>query len=126
MLDDSTFDVFNSAATYASATGTTPSTQPARNAHFQYQMQQRLGNLVTNRSNVYSIWITVGYFEALPTLPSAANPDGYRIGAEKGSDTGGFERHRAFYMFDRSVPMGFQRGEDLNVDNGILIERVIE
>jgi hypothetical protein len=131
LFDDTTFDVFNystatSPATYASSTGGTLATQPARNAHFQYQMQQRLGNMVTNRSNVYAIWITAGYFEAIPTPPTAANPDGFQLGPEKGSDTGAFERHRAFYIFDRSVPMGFQRGEDLNVDDGILIERVIE
>jgi hypothetical protein len=85
-----------------------------------------MGNLATNRSNVFAVWITVGYFEALPTLPGASSPDGYQLGAEKGSDTGAIERHRAFYMFDRSVPMGFQRGEDLNVADGILVERMIE
>ena len=120
-LNATTFDNTNSSATYASTTGV-PARQPARNAYFQYQTQSRLGNLATNRSNVYAIWITVGYFEAVPVLPSAANPEGYQIGAEKGSDTGAFERHRAFYMFDRSVPMGFQRGKDLNVDEGILVE----
>lgn len=124
-LNATTFDNTNSSATYSSTTGI-PSRQPARNAYFQYQTQSRLGNLATNRSNVYAIWITVGYFEAVPVLPSAANPEGYQIGAEKGSDTGAFERHRAFYMFDRSVPMGFQRGKDLNVDEGILVERMIE
>jgi hypothetical protein len=75
---------------------------------------------------VYAIWITVGYFEAVPVLPSSTNPDGFQIGSERGTETGGFQRHRAFYMFDRSAPMGFQRGEDLNVADGILVERVIE
>jgi hypothetical protein len=121
-----TFDQANQAATYTSNTGTAPWRQAARNAYFQYQAQQRLGNLVTNRSNVYGIWITVGYFEALPVLPSSANPDGYQLGQEKGSDTGTTDRHRAFFMFDRSIPMGFQRGEDLNVENGMLVERMIE
>lgn len=114
------------AATYASNTGTAPWRQAGRNAYFQYQAQQRLGNLVTNRSNVFAVWVTVGYFEAIPVLPSAANPDGFQLGPEKGSDTGEIERHRSFYMFDRSIPMGFQRGEDLNVQDGILVERMIE
>jgi hypothetical protein len=126
LFADTTFDLANQAATYVSNTGLAPWRQSARNAYFQYQAQQRLGNLVTNRSNVYAIWMTVGYFEALPVLPSAANPDGFQLGQEKGSDSGTVERHRAFYMFDRSVPMGFQRGEDLNVGNGMLVERMIE
>ena len=33
----------------------------------------RLENLVTNRSNVYAIWITVGYFEVEPA-PSWNDP----------------------------------------------------
>jgi hypothetical protein len=128
LFNATTFDQANLAAntSYVSNTGTAPWRQAARNAYFQYQAQQRLGNLVTNRSNVYATWVTVGYFEALPVLPSAANPDGFQLGQEKGTDTGTIERHRAFYMFDRSIPMGFQRGEDLNVQNGILVERMIE
>ncbi|MHC4179945.1 MAG: hypothetical protein ACYSWU_20760, partial [Planctomycetota bacterium] len=37
-----------------------------RSPYFRYQGLQRLGNLVTTRSNVYAIWITVGYFEVEP------------------------------------------------------------
>ena len=126
LLSPKGFDVSASADTFAVTTGNAAWRQTARNPYFQYQAQTRLGNLVTNRSNVFAIWVTVGYFEALPTLPSAANPDGYQLGPEKGSDNGSVERHRAFYIFDRSIPMGFQRGEDLNVDNGILVESMIE
>jgi hypothetical protein len=36
------------------------------------------------------------------------------------------ERHRAFYIFDRTLPVGFQRGQDLNVINAILVNRYIE
>ena len=34
-----------------------------RNPYFRYQPAQRLANLTTTRSNVYAVWITVGYFE---------------------------------------------------------------
>ena len=90
---------------------------------------QRLGNLVTTRSNVYAVWITVGYFEVTPvtTRPIPhGDPDGYQLGQELGSDTGEIQRHRAFYIFDRTLPVGFQRGQDLNVDKAILVNRYIE
>jgi hypothetical protein len=120
-----------------------------RNPFFRYQGIERLNNLVTTRSNVYAVWITVGYFEVEPAAKMLArvNPgwnatqiqtyiqaaqargvylDGYTLGRELGTDTGQIERHRAFYIFDRTIPVGFQRGQDLNVDKAILINRVLE
>jgi hypothetical protein len=100
-----------------------------RNPYFRYQALQRLSNLTTTRSNVYAVWITVGYFEVTPA-PSGYNtaiyPDGYRLGRELGLDTGEVERHRAFYIIDRSIPVGFQRGQDLNVEKAIILNRFIE
>ena len=90
----------------------------------------RLGNLVTTRSNVYAVWITVGYFQVTPNkgtgVVDAAHPDGYQLQAELGSDTGEIERHRAFYIFDRTIPVGFVRGQDLNVEKALLLRRYIE
>ena len=99
-----------------------------RSAFFRYQKLQRLGNLVTTRSNVYAVWMTVGYFEVspVPTPDVTRWPDGYELQQELGSDTGDIKRHRAFYIFDRSIPVGFQRGKDLNVDDAILLHRMIE
>ena len=45
---------------------------------------------------------------------------------ELGSDTGEIERHRAFYIIDRSIPVGFERGFNHNVDRAILLKRFIE
>ena len=39
---------------------------PDSNPYFRYHKLQRLGNLLTTHSNVYAVWITVGYFEVLP------------------------------------------------------------
>ncbi len=105
-----------------------------RNPFFHYQGLERLGNLVTTRSNVYAVWITVGYFEVKPhkdpatgqTIIDAAHPDGYELGQELGSDTGEIVRHRAFYMIDRTIPVGFVRGQDLNVEKAIILKRFIE
>jgi hypothetical protein len=100
----------------------------ARNPYFRYEGIQRLANLTTTRSNVYAVWITVGYFEVSPApmVDVTRWPDGFQLGRELGSDTGEIERHRAFYIFDRSLPVGFQRGQDLNVEKAILLNRYIE
>jgi hypothetical protein len=108
--------------------GTQPYADANRNAAFRYQSLERLGNLTTTRSNVYAVWLTVGYFEVFPN-PSGVDvghPDGYQLGAELGSDTGEIQRHRAFYMIDRTIPVGFERGFNHNVDRAILLKRFIE
>jgi hypothetical protein len=104
-----------------------PVNNTERNPFFRYQALQRLGNLVTTRSNVYAVWVTVGYFEVEPAgAVNAIYPDGYKLSRELGSDTGEIERHRAFYIFDRTIPVSFQRGTDLNVQKAILVNRFIE
>ena len=111
---------------------TAPATDSVRNPYFNFQALQRLGNLATTRSNVFAVWITVGYFEVTPAsaATTAANPqvypDQYMLGRELGSDTGEIVRHRAFYLFDRSIPVGFQRGRDTNIDKAVLVRRFIE
>lgn len=98
-----------------------------KNPYFRYEAFQRLGNLVTTRSNVYAVWVTVGYFEVqqVPADP-VVYPDGYRIVREIGSDAGHVKRHRGFFLIDRTIPVGFQRGENLNTDKTIMVERYIE
>jgi hypothetical protein len=89
----------------------------ARHPYFRHQTLQRLSNTLTTRSNVYAVWITVGYFEV----------DGSgMLGQELHADTGEVKRHRAFYMIDRSIPVGFEPGENHNVDRAILVRRYIE
>lgn len=106
-----------------------------RNPYFRYEPYFKLGNVLTSRSNVYAIWITVGFFEVervpitdpTTTPPEVPRyPDGYRLIRELGSDTGEIKRHRGFFIFDRSIPVGFQRGENLNVQRAVLLERILE
>jgi hypothetical protein len=99
-----------------------------RNPYFRFQQIQRLANSIGTHSNVYAVWITVGYFqvEPWPLGADAGHPDGYQLGAELGSDTGEVNRHRAFFIIDRSIPVGFQRGKDLNAEKTILLKRYIE
>ena len=88
-----------------------------RNAFFSYQTLQRLPNLVTTRSNVYALWITVGYFEV---------ESNGTLGQEVGLDTGTVQRNRAFYIIDRSIPVAFEPGQNHNVDKCVLVRRFIE
>ena len=88
---------------------------------------QRLSNLLTTRSNVYAVWVTVGFFEVTPSpAGSVRHPDGFQLGQEIGSETGEIKRPRAFYIYDRSIPVGFEPGKDHNIDQGTLIKRFIE
>jgi hypothetical protein len=127
-----------------------PFSDTDRNPSMMYQPMTRLGNLVTDRSGVYGIWITVGYFEVEPApkadfqLPDWGNqavrdhfggdpalynrtyPDGYMLGRELGSDTGDVKRPRGFYIIDRTEEVGFKPGEDLNVEKLIRLRRRIE
>ncbi len=76
----------------------------------------RLRNLVTNQSNVFAVWITTGYFEY--------DPD-EGIGQEYIGPSGKPERSKSFYIIDRSIPVGFAPGQQLNSDRTILLKRKI-
>jgi hypothetical protein len=120
-----------------------------RNPYMMYEPMSRLNNLVTNRSGVYAVWITVGYFEVEKApdwndpdatvqanvrahfgndinLYNRAYPDGYMLGKELGSETGDIKRPRGFYIIDRTEEVGFKPGEDLNVEKTIRLRRRIE
>jgi hypothetical protein len=110
-----------------------------RNSFFRYELLNRLGNMVTTRSNVYAIWITVGYFEVEPNLVEtsagsgtytlsydAFHPDGLRVAQELGLDTAQVRRHRAFFLVDRTIPVAFVPGQNHNVDKCVLVRRFIE
>jgi len=113
-----------------------------RNPYFRYRPMTRLANLVTTRSNVYAVWVTIGFFE-VEDAPAWANanqanfnnnqalynrvyPDGYTLSREAGVDTGDTRRIRGFYIIDRSLPAAFEPGADHNVENVIRLRRRIE
>ncbi|MFN9712751.1 MAG: hypothetical protein ACK57G_02970, partial [Planctomycetota bacterium] len=87
-----------------------------RNAFTRYQRAMRLPNLVTDQSNVFAVWVTVGLFEYDPI-------NGF--GREYVNASGEEQRERSFYIIDRTVPVGFSPGEDLNTEKTILLRRKI-
>ena len=62
----------------------------------------------------------------MPAQNRAAWPDGYALGVEIGGDTGEATRHRAFFIIDRSIPVGFIPGQKLNVLDTVVLKRMIE
>jgi hypothetical protein len=101
--------------------------EPNRNPYFRYQNMQRLSNLVTTRSNVYAIWVTMGMFEVnVEETTTGSGVYVERLGQEAGRETGNVKRHRAFYIVDRSIPVAFEPGENHNIDHAILSRRIIE
>jgi hypothetical protein len=89
-----------------------PQLQRARNhdldAYFRYDMQTRMANMVTSRSSVFAVWVTIGYFDTA------------------GNEIQPIRRNRAFYIFDRSIPVGYETGKDHNVRDAILLRRIIQ
>ena len=85
---------------------------------------------------MYAIWVTIGLFEVEPVgkgLMPAGNtpaierfPNGYKLLQEYGRSNGDTKRYRGFYIFDRSRPICYDPGVDHNVQEGILIERIID
>ncbi|TWT38018.1 hypothetical protein KOR34_29850 [Posidoniimonas corsicana] len=120
-----------------------------RNSALRYMPLTRVSSMATTRSGVFAIWVTVGFFEVTPAAPwtlpdGSANvpvqarfnnnrdlydrvyPDGYQLGKEMGSDTGDTRRHRGFWIVDRTLPVAFRPGEDVNLEKMILLRREIE
>lgn len=76
-----------------------------RNVHFRYRTMSDLAERTTSRSNVFAVWVTVGYFDS--------------AGTEVG-------RSRGFYIFDRSIPVAYERGHNHNVRDAILLRRILQ
>jgi len=76
-----------------------------RNPFFTYATAIRLANTATIRSHVFAVWIT---------LETTDSGDGSRT------------CHRLFAIVDRSIPVGFREGENLNVRDTIRLRRFLE
>ncbi|TWT82013.1 hypothetical protein CA13_34680 [Planctomycetes bacterium CA13] len=80
--------------------------------------QTRLSNLASDQSNVFAVWVTVGFFEV----------DGgtLTVGNELGLATGEAQRLKAFYIIDRSVPVKYEPGKRNNAFDTIRFSRILE
>ena len=102
-----------------------PGPDPADNPQFQFLTATRLANVATTRSHVFAVWVTVGFFQ-WDEVSRKYITDANNNPREVGADTGTSQRHRGFYIFDRSIPVGYETGKDHNVRDAILIRRIIQ
>ena len=98
-----------------------------RNPYFRYGGLTRLGNMVSHNSNVFAIWVTVGYFEVQDVEDvDDAGTKVERLGKELGYDTGRITRHRSFYLVDRSIPVPFELGKGHDARKMIVLQRRLQ
>ena len=93
-----------------------PARNHSRNALLQYQTLTRMPNLVADNSQVFLIRLTLGFFEVQVDGGTKG------LGREYNSDTGMSERYKATFVVDRSIPVGFAPGKDLNARNVVVFE----
>ena len=86
-----------------------------RNPFMRYQTLMRMPNLVSDNSQVYLIRMTMGFFEVDPGNIN-------NLGAEYNANIGKNQRYRAMFIVDRSIPVGFIPGRDLNARDVVVFE----
>ncbi len=85
-----------------------------RNAFMRYQTLMRMPNLVSDNSQVFLVRLTVGLFEVDAQTLSLQD--------EYNADIGRNQRYQATFVIDRSIPVGFKPGEDLNARDVVVFE----
>ncbi|KAA5540692.1 hypothetical protein FYK55_20080 [Roseiconus nitratireducens] len=89
-----------------------------RDSYYRFQNAARMSGVTTHHSNVFHIRLTLGYFVVDPTTGA--------VGREYINETGEPIRSRASYVVDRTIPVGFLRGKNMDAERTILYSEVEE
>ncbi|EMI42575.1 hypothetical protein [Rhodopirellula sp. SWK7] len=90
-----------------------------RNAFLKYQTLMRMPNLVSDNSQTFLVRMTLGFFEV-----DATNTQ--NLGVEYNEDKGENRRYQAMFIIDRSIPVGFIPGQDVNARDTVVFERYFQ
>lgn len=91
-----------------------PASNRLRNPWMRYQTLMRMPNLVANNSQVFLIRLTLGFFEV--DAATGELRDEYR------ATEGLAERFKGTFVIDRSIPVGYQPGVDMNTRDVVIFE----
>ena len=94
--------------------GNNPALDRLRNPFMRQQTLMRMPNLVSDNSQVFLVRMTVGFFEVDAATQS--------LGREYNAEIGRSQRYQGTFVIDRSIPVGFSPGQDLNARDVVIFE----
>jgi hypothetical protein len=94
--------------------GNNPAMDRLRNPFMRHQTLMRMPNLVADNSQVFLLRMTVGFFEVDAATQS--------LGREYNAEIGRSQRYQGTFVIDRSIPVGFSPGNDLNARDVVIFE----
>ncbi|QDV76694.1 hypothetical protein K2D_02750 [Planctomycetes bacterium K2D] len=96
-----------------------PSIDTERNSTQRYLPIQRMANLATTRSNVYAVWITVGFFEVKQVNTNSTIAERYAMTDNNGDNVyETFTNDALRDLFFRVYPDGWTLGQEIGRDIG--------
>lgn len=101
-------------ATQAPVPTSNPHQDRFRNAFMRFQTLMRMPNLASDNSQVFLVQFTLGFFEVDAQTLNLKN--------EYNADIGQNKRYKASFVVDRSIPVGFIPGQDLNARDVVIFE----